>query len=95
MVTDQRQNTAAAVVIYTRAMCGYCAAARKLLDEKGVAYNEIDATMSAGLRSEMTARSGRSTFPQIFINDEPIGGYDELAEMNHSGQLDSRLGLIG
>jgi glutaredoxin 3 len=92
-VTDDTDNKGSAVVIYTRALCGYCAAACKLLDEKGVAYDEIDATMSGELRREMKDRSGQSTFPQIFINDEPIGGYDELAELNRDGQLDDRLGL--
>ncbi len=92
-MTDDTDNKRSAVVIYTRALCGYCAAACKLLDEKGVAYDKIDATMSAKLRREMKDRSGQSTFPQIFINDEPVGGYDELAELNRDGRLDDRLGL--
>ena len=77
------------------ALCGYCAAALKLLDDKGVAYEEIDATMSATLRREMMERSGQSTFPQIFIDNESIGGYDNLAALDHEGQLDGLLGLDG
>jgi glutaredoxin 3 len=94
MAADDAQKAAANVVIYTRALCGYCSAARKLLDDKGVAYDEIDATMSAKKRREMFDRSGRSTFPQIFINDDPIGGYDDLAQLNHDGLLDDRLGSV-
>ena len=94
MAADDAQKAAANVVIYTRALCGYCSAARKLLDDKGIAYDEIDATMSAKKRREMVDRSGRSTFPQIFINDDPIGGYDDLAQLNHDGLLDDRLGSV-
>ena len=94
MAADDAQKAAANVVIYTRALCGYCSAARKLLDDKGIAYDEIDATMSVKKRREMVDRSGRSTFPQIFINDSPIGGYDDLAQLNHDGLLDDRLGSV-
>lgn len=82
-----------AVVIYTRALCGYCAAACKLLDAQGVTYDVIDATLSRKLRREMQDRSGRNTFPQIFIHGEPIGGYDDLAALHRDGQLDGRLRL--
>ena len=92
-MADASDNDGPTVVIYTRALCGYCSAARKLLDQKDVSYDEIDATMSMKLRREMMDRSGRDTFPQIFIDDEPIGGYDELVELNRDGQLDHQLGL--
>ena len=69
----------AEVTIYTRMMCGYCAAAKRLLDTKGVAYTEHDASFSPQLRQEMIARAnGRSTFPQIFVGDVHVGGSDEL-----------------
>ena len=58
------------VTIYTRMMCGYCSAAKRLLDGKGVAYTEHDASFSPELRQEMIQRAnGRTTFPQIFIGD--------------------------
>ena len=60
------------VTIYTRVMCGYCTAAKRLLDRKGVAYTEHDASFSPELRQEMLGKSnGRTTFPQIFIGDVP------------------------
>lgn len=81
------------VVIYTQALCGYCAAAKRLLDEKRIDYEVIDVTMNAGRRREMVDRSGRRTVPQIFIGDRHIGGYDDMAAMNRAGELDALLGL--
>jgi glutaredoxin 3 len=77
------------VTIYTRAMCGYCTAAKRLLDQKGVAYVEHDASFSPELRSEMMARSGRATFPQIFVGAVHVGGCDELLALERSGKLDT------
>ena len=80
------------VTIYTRMMCGYCAAAKRLLDRKGVAYTEHDASFSPELRQEMISRArGRTTFPQIFIGDTHVGGSDELHELEAQGQLDGLL----
>lgn len=79
------------VTIYTRMMCGYCAAAKRLLDQKGVAYVEHDASFSPELRQEMIQRSGRNTFPQIFIGDVHVGGSDDLHELEAAGKLDALL----
>lgn len=80
------------VTIYTRVMCGYCAAAKRLLDRKGVAYTEHDASFSPELRQEMISRAdGRSTFPQIFIGDTHVGGSDDLHELEAEGRLDTLL----
>lgn len=82
----------ASVVIYTRQFCGYCAAAKKLLESKGVAYIEHDATGAPELRQEMIARAnGGSTFPQIFINDRHVGGCDDLHALEREGRLDALL----
>ncbi len=78
--------------MYTQAMCGYCVAARKLLKQKGVDFTEISVTLSAARRREMIDRSGRHTVPQIFINDQHIGGYDDMAELNRRDELDPLLG---
>ena len=79
----------AEVTIYTRMMCGYCAAAKRLLDSKGVAYTEHDASFSPELRQEMIQRSnGRWTFPQIFIGDVHVGGADDLHALEAEGRLD-------
>ncbi|MFU0505990.1 glutaredoxin 3 [Pseudaminobacter sp. NGMCC 1.201702] len=80
------------VTIYTRAMCGYCAAAKRLLDRKGVSYTEHDASFSPELRQEMIARSnGRFTFPQIFVGKVHVGGCDELHSLEAEGRLDGLL----
>lgn len=80
------------VVIYTRKMCGFCTAAKRLLDSKGVSYIEHDATFTPALRQEMIQKAkGRSTFPQIFIDGTPIGGCDDLHALERSGKLDAML----
>lgn len=80
------------VTIYTRIMCGYCAAAKSLLERKGVAYTEHDASFSPELRQEMLAKSnGRYTFPQIFIGDTHVGGSDDLHALEAQGRLDALL----
>ena len=80
------------VTIYTRMMCGYCAAAKRLLDSKGVAYTEHDASFSPELRQEMIQRAnGRYTFPQIFIGQVHVGGSDELHQLEAEGRLDGLL----
>ena len=80
------------VTIYTREMCGYCARAKSLLDSKGVAYTEHDASYSPALRKEMMERApGASTFPQIFINDFHVGGCDDLHALERAGKLDPLL----
>lgn len=79
------------VVVYTTPFCGYCAAAKRLLDAKGVEYQEIDVLMDPAQRAEMGARSGRRTVPQIFIGDTHVGGFDDLNALEHSGELDALL----
>ena len=93
------QNTAQTaqtprIEIYTSLFCGYCSRAKSLLDRKDVAYEEHSVMMDAELRDEMIKRAnGKTSVPQIFINDENIGGSDELAALEHAGELDALLGL--
>lgn len=80
------------VTIYTRAMCGYCSAAKTLLKRKGIAFSENDATFDQSLRKEMMQRAnGASTFPQIFIGDMHIGGFDDMNALERAGKLDALL----
>lgn len=80
------------VIIYTREYCGYCARAKALLSSKGVIYVEHDATYSPDLRQEMVSKSnGRTTFPQIFIDDAHVGGCDDLHALDREGKLDAML----
>ena len=80
------------VVIYTTPICGYCAAAKRLLDSKDVEYTEIDVMTDAAKKQEMMQRAGRHTVPQIFIGDTHVGGYDDMALLDRRGGLDLLLG---
>lgn len=83
----------AKIEIYTKAFCPYCTRAKRLLDEKGAAFDEFDITMGGPKRQEMIQRAGgRSTVPQIFIDDRHIGGSDDLAALEREGRLDPLLG---
>ncbi|WP_435417532.1 glutaredoxin 3 [Parerythrobacter aurantius] len=80
------------VDIYTKFGCGYCFRAKRLLDEKGVAYNEYDITMGGPKRDEMMERAPMArTVPQIFIGGVHIGGSDDLASLERDGKLDAML----
>ncbi len=79
------------VVIYTRPFCGYCARAITLLRKKGADFTEIEAGFDPDKRREMIQRSGRQTFPQIFVGESHIGGCDEMVELEHEGKLDALL----
>ena len=81
------------IVMYKTAVCPYCVMAGGLLKKKGQTWREIDVTHEADLRREMEERSGRRTVPEIFIDDQCVGGYDDLARLNASGELDKLLGL--
>jgi glutaredoxin 3 len=79
---------ASVVKLYTREYCGYCDAARSLLDGKHVAYEEIDCSGDDQKRAWLRAATGQSTVPQIFIHEKSIGGFTELRSLDKSGQLD-------
>lgn len=82
------------VEIYTGMMCGYCAAAKRLLKKKGVEFSETDVSWKPGKRAEMIERAhGSHSVPQIFIDGEHIGGCDELYALDADGKLDAKLGL--
>ena len=73
-------------------MCGYCDAAKRLLARNNLEFTDIDVSTKDGLRDEMTKKAnGRRTIPQIFFNDEHIGGYQELRELEKAGNLISSL----
>jgi len=81
------------VVMYSTRFCPYCMRARRLLKNKGVEFTEIAVGGKNELWAEMEQRSGRNTVPQIFINDESVGGFDDIAALNRQGELDQKLGL--
>ena len=77
--------------MYVSDWCPYCARARSLLADKGVAVEEIDVEAVPGAREEMRARSGRATVPQIFIGETHVGGSDDLQALDEDGRLDPLL----
>ena len=79
------------VLMYVTGWCPYCARARSLLAGKGVAIEEIDIEAVSGARSEMLARSGRNSVPQIFIGESYVGGSEELEALDAAGRLDLML----
>ncbi|HYF23826.1 MAG TPA: glutaredoxin 3 [Caulobacteraceae bacterium] len=81
----------AQVVIYTKPFCPYCARALALLERKGVQVDEIVASVDPEKRKEMMERSGRSTYPQIFIDGKHVGGSDDLHDLDRRGELDKLL----
>lgn len=81
----------AKIEIYTTPTCPYCHAAKALLADKGVAYEEIT-VLDPQLREAMTQRAhGRRTVPQIFIGEMHVGGYDDMAALERQGGLDPLL----
>ena len=80
------------ITIYTKSWCPYCSAAKKLLEEKGAAFTEIDIEAKPEKRAEMIQKAGgRSTVPQIFIGGRHVGGCDDLYAMDDRGQLEPLL----
>ncbi len=80
------------VEIYTWITCPFCRRAKQLLDHKGIIYTEHAIDGDELAREQMAARaSGRRSLPQIFINDQPIGGCDDLYTLDSQGKLDSLL----
>lgn len=82
----------AEVTIYSTTVCPYCIRAKQLLERKGVAYKEINLSNEASeVRVELMQRTNHRTVPQIFINDQFIGGFDQLYALDREGRLDQLL----
>jgi len=80
------------IIVYSQPFCGFCSAAKRLLASKGVDFKEIDVMFDPDQRREMMERSGgRRTVPQIFIDGQHIGGYDDLSALDARGALDELL----
>jgi glutaredoxin 3 len=75
------------VTIYTTEPCGFCRVAKALLGKRGVAYNEINLAKDPEGRAELVRITGMMTFPQVVIDGEPIGGYQELVQADRAGRL--------
>ncbi|NIQ95602.1 MAG: glutaredoxin 3 [Desulfuromonadales bacterium] len=81
------------VEIYTKSYCPYCHRAKELLRIKGVPFTEYDVTSDPEAEHVMQQRSGHETVPQIFVNDELVGGCSDLFELDEEGRLDRLLDL--
>jgi glutaredoxin 3 len=82
----------APVTMYATAVCPYCVAAERLLRSKGVAaIDKIRVDADPARRAEMMERTGRRTVPQIFVGGHHVGGFDDLAALDHAGKLDALL----
>ena len=80
------------ITVYSGPMCGYCDAAKRLLERNNLEFTDIDVSTKEGLRDEMIKKAnGKRTIPQIFFNEEHIGGYQELRALEVSGNLFSSL----
>lgn len=80
------------VIVYTTTVCPYCVRAKQLLQRKNVAYQEVDlSTEPTEVRTELMAKTKHRTVPQIFINDQFIGGFDQLYALERQGKLDELL----
>ena len=77
----------ARIEMYTTPSCPFCVRAKRLLQERGIAYEEFDVARDDALRASVMERSGRRTVPQIFVDGRSIGGYEELADLDASGEL--------
>jgi glutaredoxin 3 len=76
------------VTVYTKRVCPYCVRAKRLLDQKGIAYEEIDVERDDALRQWLQEKTGQMTVPQIFAGERPLGGFSDLAALDREGKLD-------
>ena len=76
------------IEVYSTHNCPWCVRAKALLESKGLEYAEINISADTDRALEMVERSGRRTVPQIFIDEESIGGFTELSALNQAGSLD-------
>jgi glutaredoxin 3 len=83
----------ARVVVYSAMYCGYCRRARALLERLGIEHEVRDVTVDWAERRRLTAETGRTTVPNIFVDGRSIGGHDELVALEQSGELARLLGL--
>jgi glutaredoxin 3 len=83
--------TAPKITVYTKEQCPYCVRAKRLLERKGFAYEEIDVEGNDALRSWLVEKTGQLTVPQIFAGDRPLGGFSDLDALDRAGRLDATL----
>ncbi len=75
------------IIVYSSSLCGFCHAAKNLLQSKGLGFEEILVDQQPDLRAELIRKSGQRTVPQIWIGETHVGGYTDLAALDSSGEL--------
>lgn len=93
-MTQESAVSSAGIVVYESDWCGFCRAAKRLLDDKGWEYESRNVDGKADVRQEMTERTGKTSVPQIFFGDRHIGGFDDMAELEQNGELDDAYNAI-
>jgi len=83
-----QENHMNQVTILTSPTCSYCHAAKDLLKQQGISYQEVDATSNSPEVQQLLSKSGQRTVPQIYIDKEPIGGFSELSKLLQSSEFD-------
>ena len=79
------------IVVYSTTYCPYCIRAKMLLKRRGYAFEEIDVTNDRDKRAWLVERTGMRTVPQIFIGDESVGGFDDIADLDRRGELETKV----
>jgi glutaredoxin 3 len=82
----------ARVIVYTTEPCGFCSQAKALLAARGVDFEEVNLAKDPDGRAQLVATTGQMTFPQILVEDRPLGGFRELLEADRDGRLPRLLG---
>jgi glutaredoxin 3 len=75
------------VTVFTTEPCGYCRTAKALLDRRGIPYEEVNLGKDPEGRAQLVAKTGMMTFPQVIVDGEPLGGFQELAAADRAGRL--------
>ncbi|MFT5894434.1 MAG: glutaredoxin 3 [bacterium] len=94
MSESNESDKPSGIVMYESNWCGFCRAARRLLDSKGWSYESRNVDGNAPLRAEMQEKTGRTSVPQIFFGDQHIGGFDDIAVLEQDGELDNAFAAI-
>jgi glutaredoxin 3 len=79
---------ASKVTVYTKQQCPFCVRAKRLLDKKGVAYDEVSVEGNDDLRTWLVEKSGQMTVPQIFVGERSLGGFSDIDALDREGKLD-------
>jgi glutaredoxin 3 len=94
MSESNESDNVSGIVMYESDWCGFCRAARRLLDSKGWSYESLNVDGNAPLRAKMQEITGRTSVPQIFFGDQHIGGFDDIAALEQDGELDNAFAAI-